>query len=374
MVSLSQGTALSITAYENICEQKEIQDFTLGPIQRNYLYFAGSPETVKIKPPIRPFPNQSIPSHCETKPFYLASIKQPMCVKHQVILYKQTSLLPDSFRHETRDDFHQALHYDLKTKQYRIKRLEETTRWLPGDSLFLSGEFSGEYGHFLLEILSRLWITDFIQIQSLPILMNPTDRKQWQLDLLKPFGIKKPQIVPLHQPTVCERLHIPVQSFSLRRYTSSFAHKVWKTIGDYYDTGSQQVPDKIYVSRSRLKSNRRRLINETDVERLFSRNGFQIIHPQELTIKEQINLFRHAQVIAGPLGSAMYNCVFQTKPTKKLLLTYEKFIKMSDLLINTSTNGLLYYFAGTEHKQNKSPSNTEWSINLNQLAAYLENF
>lgn len=102
--------------------------------------------------------------------------------------------------------------------------------------------------------------------------------------------------------------------------------------------------DKIYVSRSRLIKDKRQL---------FSSQGFSIIHPQELSISKQINLFRNAKIIAGPSGSAMYNCVFQIKPAKKLILASDRFFKISDVLINTSTNGQLYYFIGHTVNQNQ---------------------
>ncbi len=136
----------------------------------------------------------------------------------------------------------------------------------------MSGENSNGFGHFLLEVISRLWITKYLDISQYKIIMNPEDRQRWQLDLLRALGIRTKQIVYLHHQTICERLYIPVQSFVLRKYTSTVASTIWQKIADYYDDGVG--PKKIYVSRSKLNKKRRILRNEIEVEKLIALHGF----------------------------------------------------------------------------------------------------
>lgn len=362
---------MKLINYPSICQVKDFIDFKNVFLENNKLFTVEKPEKINIIPPINaPIEKKLIPNSCTTNEFYLASIKNGLCIKNQIIVYGNKHILPDSFRNYELNPPHRSLMYESTSDSFQvIGNLDKITKQ-PGDSIFLSGENSNGYGHFLLEVVSRLWITQYIDSSQYKIIMNPHDQQRWQLDLLRALGIRPKQIVYLHHPTICERLHIPVQSFVLRKYTSTHAANIWGKIGDYYDDGIG--PKKIYVSRSKLTNRRRKLINETEVENLFATHGFTIIHPQELSVRKQISLFRNANIIAGPSGSAMYNCVFQNKPTQKFILTPSDFFKMSDVLINTSTKGQLNYFIG-ETVDDTRPSNlADWIIDIVKLKKYLK--
>ncbi|MFC0561983.1 glycosyltransferase family 61 protein [Halalkalibacter alkalisediminis] len=367
---------LKLINYQDICEVKDFKQYEKGILPKNRFNIVQKPEKTKIINPIIPSQQavleQQIPQDCTSKQFYLASIKDALCLKNQTIVYKNQFLLPDSFRHYDPYSFHLFLKYNQATNRFCLKENPTKVIWQTGDIIFLSGEISGAYGHFLLEVVSRLWITQFIDISKYKFIMNPNDTKQWQLDILKAIGIRPNQIIRLHYPVRCERLHIPVQAFVLRKYTSTLANATWGKIGDYYDEGVG--PKKIYVSRSKLNNNRRCLVNEQEVEKLFSSYGFTIIHPQELSVSKQINIFRNANIVAGSSGSAMYNCIFQNKPTKKLILTPRQFFKKNDILINSHNKGQLNYFIGKTIDTNIPANRADWLVNLAQLKKYLTEY
>lgn len=362
---------MKVIPYRNICAAKDFKDFKLGILPENTLYHLSDSERTQIVPPVRPFPGISLPDECVTQEFYVASLRNTLCIRNQTIIHNRRFILPDSFRHYDFNASTNHLTYNQRLNRFSLKINIGSVKHQKGDCIFLSGEKSG-FGHFLLEVISRLWITQYIDVKKVKFIMNPEDRTGWKLDLLKPFGISTNQIVYLDNPIVCERLHIPVQSFCLRKYTSSFAYKTWKTIGDYYDRGTG--PEKIYVSRLKLKNQRRVLLNEKAVERIFSLNGYKIIHPQELKISEQINLFRNAKVIAGTSGSGMYNSVFQQNHPKVLILASNSFFKMSDILVNTSTGGKLHYFVGQTAEVNSPGNKANWILNTEHLHHFIKTF
>lgn len=362
---------MKVIPYREICAAKDFKEFKLGILPQNTLYHLRNPERTQIVPPVLPFPGINLPNECVTQDFYVASLRNTLCIRNQTIIHNRKFILPDSFRHYQFNSSTNHLTYNQRLNRFSLKVNIENTKYQKGDCIFLSGEKSG-FGHFLLEVISRLWITKYIDVKKVKFIMNPEDRTSWKLDLLKPFGISTRQIVYLDNPIVCERLHIPVQSFCLRKYTSSFAYKTWKRIGDYYDRGTGA--EKIYVSRSKLKNQRRGLLNEKAVERIFSLSGYKIIHPQELKISEQINLFRNAKVIAGTSGSGMYNSVFQQNHPKVLILTSNTFFKMSDVLVNTSTGGKLHYFVGQTTELNVPGIKASWILNTEHLNQFLKVF
>ena len=63
---------------------------------------------------------------------------------------------------------------------------------------------------------------------------------------------------------------------------------------------------KIYLSRSKLTNDLRKIIHEEELESLLRRSGWRIVHPENLSISEQLTALDDARVIAGNLGSAMH--------------------------------------------------------------------
>jgi capsular polysaccharide biosynthesis protein len=358
--------------YSDFCESKDIKDFNKDQSVQNCIYIAKQSEKLNLIPPSNQFLKNLVPVNCKTNDFYIASIKNALCLKNQIIIYKEKYILPDAFRHYDYTVKHSSLSKDADSNTFFTKQKIDEAKCLQGDFIFLSGEVSEGYGHFLLEVVSRLWIINYMELSDYKFVMNPSDKHSWQLDILEALGISRKQIIYLDQPTKFETLHIPVQSFVLRNYTSSLVYDVWGKIGDYYDEG--RGVDRVYISRSKLNNNRRRLINETAVEDVFAAHGFKIIHPQELSFREQVNYFRNARIIAGPSGSAMYNCVFSKKTVKKLILTNTNFIKLSDILINTSTGGNITYFIGDLIERGKPGNRTNWFVNTKQLEKFLKRF
>ena len=70
------------------------------------------------------------------------------------------------------------------------------------------------------------------------------------------------------------------------------------------------VAERVYLSRARLPELRQRIANEAAVEAAFEQHGFTIVHPQEVSIADQISMYANCRVLAGLSGSALHNVVF----------------------------------------------------------------
>lgn len=65
----------------------------------------------------------------------------------------------------------------------------------------------------------------------------------------------------------------------------------------------------------------RRLLNEAEIIENLAELGFESVLIEELTIAEQIDLFRQAEWIVAPNGSALLNLIFADQEVKLLVLT-----------------------------------------------------
>jgi len=79
----------------------------------------------------------------------------------------------------------------------------------------------------------------------------------------------------------------------------------------------------IYVSRGGGRP--RPLENEAEFTELLEKRGFEVVHPELLTLKEQAALFRSADIVVGVKGAALTNGVFCGASTALVVLSPDDF-------------------------------------------------
>jgi len=228
------------------------------------------------------------------------------------------------------------------------------------------------YGHWLLEAVSSLWAWDEVcrlaggrrpKLLLSPIHEVPAYVKAFCL----PFGITEADyFFPSSSCMLLHRIFLPTRAYMHMAYVSHMAKKVWNRIASYYDElSSLSGIDKIFVSRSRVKG--RKLLNEAECEEIFVQRGFTCIHPQELSLADQIRLFAEARYIAGPVGSAVHNVVFARHPDKlkTLFLAPRDFASLSAIgVIEQSYGRNANFVYGTKRIKNKP---NVWSLDVKNL-------
>lgn len=71
-------------------------------------------------------------------------------------------------------------------------------------------------------------------------------------------------------------------------------------------TGARRTGRKIYISR-RDAANRRLPVNDAETAAVLVSRGFEIVAPGEMSLAQQIAMFREAAVIVAPHGAALTN-------------------------------------------------------------------
>jgi capsular polysaccharide biosynthesis protein len=74
---------------------------------------------------------------------------------------------------------------------------------------------------------------------------------------------------------------------------------------------SRSKSEKVYFSRSRLEHKLRRALGERHLEERLRSDGFRIVHPQLLSLQEQVELAAATRTIVGPEGSALHLSIFR---------------------------------------------------------------
>ncbi|MFT6301589.1 MAG: hypothetical protein ACJAY2_000770 [Pseudomonadales bacterium] len=74
------------------------------------------------------------------------------------------------------------------------------------------------------------------------------------------------------------------------------------------ETKKDSIKRNIYLSRNKYEG--RRISNEYDLLSLLEKYEFHTVYPEELSVPEQIVLFKNADVIVSPHGASLANTIF----------------------------------------------------------------
>ena len=197
------------------------------------------------------------------------------------------------------------------------------------------------FGHALIDTPARLWYRlepSLEHLRDLPMVGFGTHRLGSKFGLQKPsawpsyltlildaLGIDPGRITLLTKPTRCRSVFIPKR---LSPYWSNYGYSrryldTMQAAGDALAGGAEPRGSHrlVYLSRSKLDATRRGLLDgqELAVEDIFRAQGFEVVHPQLLSLPEQIRIVRGATHVAGCVGSQMHLMAFARNEGKRVL-------------------------------------------------------
>jgi hypothetical protein len=195
-------------------------------------------------------------------------------------------------------------------------RLGSRRQRVKGPCIYM-GVLFHHFGHFVLEGLSRMWFAK--EHPDMPIVWStygtPRDRsttrssyRPWQADLVKLIGVDNPPMFVERAITFSE-LVIPEPGYRIQNYFHP-THRDALAVVDCEPLAGCNT----WLSRSRLDPRKGGNRTEALLERRLAGAGWQIIHPEELSIKDQLAALRSSERVAGMQGSAFHNLLFLRNP------------------------------------------------------------
>ncbi len=321
------------------------------------------------RPQGMPLQGSSFVTSIDVPEMTIARVSEATCLPGGVLLVEPGIVLEESFSATWECTHHH--HLLLADGTYSLKGAYGEVERLPGRFICLDYQHYTHYGHFLVDVMSRVWAADYLEavlgIDDVRILVrgSPVVFADSLLDL---FGIPAGRLVPLAGPVQVDELFVATKSYQIQEYTSSLATATWKRISNA--ARGQGGPERIYISRSR--NGQRSLLNEADVEDLVSARGFVVIHPQDLPIPDQVGLFANAELVVGTSGSNMFNLAFQRRLRAALILVSPVLVHHTDVFFRYGHRSELAYFVGdraTDHPGFQQMNvHSGWKVELDAFA------
>ncbi len=198
---------------------------------------------------------------------------------------------------------------------------------------FCEGIYGGHYhhhfGHFLIETLTSIAaIRRLYGPVKAPIFLHDFNCRVLASKLMPPhaqmliegFGFARDQVHIVRSPVSVERLHVFDRPYQLARHHlhvdlgAEFRAARDRILGIKRFLPRRRLPP-IYLSRSRLKRRPQgrpgaNVLGEEMLEAALSARGFKIVHPEALSIAEQMALYARAPALVGLSGSALHQALW----------------------------------------------------------------
>lgn len=232
---------------------------------------------------------------------------------------------------------------------------------------FLIGNASGHFGHFVLEGLARLWALDHLSARRrarLRFLVYEPELRPFARELLELTGVPADRIVHAAPVDRVGRLITADPAMSTHYWITEPMQRVWWRA----TAGLSGVPTRrVYLSRRAARQ--RILVNEEEIEAVFAEAGFEIVRPETLALREQVELAHSASHLAGAVGSQMYLAAFQQPGASTLVLAPPNFYLKDDVLLASVGRRQLDVLFGSQINLSKPKQSRGWSIDADRVRA-----
>lgn len=187
----------------------------------------------------------------------------------------------------------------------------------------LTGPWARGYYHWFSEYIPRLeGVEHYVESTGeTPVLIIPSDPPSWMTESLHMMGYgsddyrewtsSRAKVERLVLPSVrCESRQ---QGHGTRRTLFSPAAYRWvreRMTESLHEPSEGDGGNRIYISRN--DSNRRRVLNDSEVTKLLGRHGFKRYLLAEMEFRDQVELFANADMIVAPHGAGLMNMIYSS--------------------------------------------------------------
>jgi len=238
---------------------------------------------------------------------------------------------------------------------------------------FCLGSIPNQFGHFLLEVIPRVWGVEWALRRGIPIYaLHSGELTTWQRDLFELAGVNLDYVNWVATPAKMTEVYFADPLYRLhtcfhpefRKYCAAMIERASARA-----VGQKEFP-RVFLGRGTLKL-RERLINERKVFDEFRKYGFELIYPETLSVAEQICLGAGAKHLAGPIGSQLYLSLFQMQGIANYIVASHRFCFADDAIIGAMNSIRCHYLFAEEIEVRRSPRDENFTINPQHVARVL---
>ena len=238
------------------------------------------------------------------------------------------------------------------------------------NSIFI-GHITNNYGHFLLETLSRFWIFLSDKIKNLNVkniifikwIDNDEDYILFnKLKNINFFNLKNYKIIIVSNPTKFDNLYIPQNLCYINNKILPQQQLIYKHISSKLPCS--KLYKFVYITRH---NGSKRIENEKSVIKLFQSNNFYIHNATSNSFINDIKIYKNCKVLAGIEGSNLHNVVFMPKNSYLINICSNRTVTQNQINCNYINNIKCFYIPLSENSKGKTLDLKFLNYNLKYL-------
>lgn len=207
------------------------------------------------------------------------------------------------------------------------KRIVEDEQVVEKCQVVYGGFMRYEWGHFIVNTMSRLW---FIyahpdqEFDKIVFATLPGQKRQLSGNFLEFFDILglADKIEFIDTAKSYETVIVPELSWSLQHHWSEEFNLVYDNLIKNVlerTSVSKPLPKKVFFTRSQLEKSKNCEIGIGFLDEFFEKNGFKVIAPETLSLTQMIHVMQSAEIVSGASGTTVHNILFGKRGQKLII-------------------------------------------------------
>lgn len=250
--------------------------------------------------------------------------------------------------------------------------------------LFLGGNGSFNYFHWIIEILPKLIFLNQLKNIDLIVVHENVKKIKSYVDsfnlILKYFNVNIPvEYVSKGTSLICRELYY-ISSFNHVVFNvrenykinySRFSYSKTKLISNIFCENNvemdfediEKFPKKFFIKRGKgISAYNRRAYNEVEISKELINFDIKTIYIEDYSFSEQMKLFSNAELIVAPSGAFLTNIIFCNKKTKIVSWLPENLKNFSVYSTLASIFEVQMHFVKSESKYEKDALHGEYYL------------
>ena len=211
------------------------------------------------------------------------------------------------------------------------------------------GPFLCHWGHFICDQISRLWYI-LRDVEHCKVAYcgwnwgNPkTDLWGSFLEFMHLLGLKDDQLINVQKPTRFRRVIVPELTFYRGKYFCKEYLDIFHRVCASVRPDDFEQIDKVYFTRRQFSGARDRDRGEENLERFFQANGYTVIAPEKLSLRQQVFYYQYAKEIAALAGSITHSILFASDNLKVTILNKMNLTNGYQMVVDSMVNADITY-------------------------------
>lgn len=224
------------------------------------------------------------------------------------------------------------------------------------------GVYEKVWGHFITDSFKKIWFlnskyyTEYKSYKLLFISDKTQELGASQRRLLELLGIDVSRIKLIRHRTHVDTILVPDSCFyydeplsnipysTMIHYTAEYVELIDSIRTNCYNSNKKEY-EKIYYSYSKYRKKKgfRKTFGEEKLDAFFKDQGFTIIHPEDYSIDEQLNMLSNCKFFAATEGSVSHNSVFLHDNAKVIIIPRGPYFSGYQQAIDTIGKREIFY-------------------------------